>query len=350
VTAVRFDLALLGVGHVARTFLQQLVRHRARLQSEYGIEARVVAAATRRRGVAIDPNGIDPGRLLSGAFGAPYSDGVRFIAEAADAVPSSVREGRFVLVETSLLTIADGGPAVDHVRAALMAGAHVITANKGPAAFAYRELAELAARAGRRFLFEAAVMDGIPIFNLARETLPAVTVNGFRGVVNSTTNYMLTDMERGRTFDEALADMQRLGIAEADPSLDVDGWDAAAKAAALANVLLDARITPHDVDRRGIRDISTDDLRAAIADGQRVRLIASARRVGDRAVVRVSPDRIAERDLLARLDGMQNALVLQTDILGDLAIAELSAGLGQTGYALVSDLVAVARSIRGGRR
>src|SRR5205823_8453369 len=133
-------------------------------------------------------------------------------------------------------------------------GAHVVTANKGPAAFAYGRLSRAASRANRRFLFEGAVMDGVPIFNLAREALPAVHVTGFRGVVNSTTNFILTAMEEGRAFGDALAEMQARGIAEADASLDVDGWDAAAKTAALANVLLGANITPHDVERAGMSE------------------------------------------------------------------------------------------------
>src|SRR5205814_2673217 len=141
---------------------------------------------------------------------------------------TAAEEGRLVVVETSTLDIARGQPAIDHVRRALDAGAHVVTANKGPAAFAYHALARAAARAKRRFLFEGAVMDGVPIFNLARETLPAANVVGFRGVVNSTTNYILTAMEQGRAFDDALAEMQGRGIAEADASLDVEGWDAAA--------------------------------------------------------------------------------------------------------------------------
>ncbi len=131
-------------------------------------------------------------------------------------------------------------------------GAHVVTANKGPVAFAYRELADEARARGVSFLFEGAVMDGIPVFNLVRECLPAATIRGFRGVINSTTNHILTAMEKGEPYDRALARMQAEGVAEADPSLDVDGWDAAAKVAALANVWFDARITPQVVDRTGI--------------------------------------------------------------------------------------------------
>jgi homoserine dehydrogenase len=255
-----------------------------------------------------------------------------------------------VLVETTLLTIDDGRPAIDHVAAGLSHGAHVITANKGPAAFAYHDLVTLAQRAGRQFLFEGAVMDGIPIFNLVRETLPCVRIGCFRGNVNSTTNHVLTAMDQGRSFDEALGEMQRAGVAEADPTLDVDGWDAAAKASALANVLLDARMTPHTVERQGIRGVTPDAMRQARSERRRLRLIASAERRQDGVTARVRLESIDERDPLAQLDGMQNALVLSTDLLGDVAISELSGGLGQTAYALSTDLVTVSRAVRADRR
>ena len=155
----------------------------------------------------------------------------------------------------------------------------MITANKGPVAFAYRRLAQAAERADRRFLFEGAVMDGVPIFNLVRETLPPVQILGFRGVVNSTTNFILTAMEQGQRFEDALAEMQARGIAEADASLDIDGWDAAAKTAALANVLLGANITPQDVIRVVSGRTRASGDRSATA-GRRLKLVARAQRAG----------------------------------------------------------------------
>ena len=166
-------------------------------------------------------------------------------------------------------------------------------------------------------------MDGVPIFNLVRETLPVASVLGFRGVINSTTNHILTALERGTSFDDALAQMQAEGIAEADPSLDLDGWDAAAKAAALANVLLDARMTPHNVKRAGIRKAHGERAMNARANGRRLKLVASASRLDSGAViVAVEPIELAATDLLASLDGQANALVLETDVLGNIAICQ----------------------------
>jgi homoserine dehydrogenase len=229
------------------------------------------------------------------------------------------------------------------VEAAFRARCHVVTANKGPAAFAYRRLRSLAEIAGVAFFFEGAVMDGVPIFNLVRETLPAITVNGFRGVINATTNEILTALEDGEEFAAALARMQAAGIAEADPSLDIDGWDAAAKAAALANVLLGSDVTPHDVHRAAVDPGAGAAARAARAQGKRLRLVASARR-GGRPAVRL--EELSADDLLGGLRGTANALILDTDLLGQIAICQLGGDLTQTAYALLSDLITVRRRQR----
>ena len=189
-------------------------------------------------------------------------------------------------------------------------------------------------------------MDGVPIFNLVRETLPAVEITGFRGVVNSTTNHILSALEDGESFDAALQRMQDMGIAEADPSLDVDGWDAAAKTAALANVLMRARMTPQAVEREGIGPATGRLAMAAKARGARVRLVASARRTPQGVDHVGAAGGAARADLLAGLRGMANALVLQTDLLGEIAICQLGGSLTQTAYALLSDLVTIRRRQR----
>ncbi len=365
------DLILVGFGNVGRRFVTLLDERAAELRDVHGIDWRVVAIATRRHGAARDFRGIDAKRAVGlvergeslDALDAPESvgqarrlaatgpmprrklqaSGAALIAEMAEAATAAGSTRALVVVETTVLDIAAGQPAIDHVRAGLRAGAHVITANKGPVAFAHAELAALAKSAGRAFLFEGAVMDGIPIFNLVEAALPAVRISGFSGVVNSTTNFILTAMENGREFAESLAEMQAAGIAEADASLDVDGWDAAAKASALANVLLGAGTTPARVDRSGIGHLSGAEVRAAAARGKKLKLVARGRRSGEHVVVKVSVEELPADHLFATLDGQQNALVLETDLLGDFAIVQLGGGLTQTAYALVTDLVAVSR-------
>ena len=270
---------------------------------------------------------------------------LEFIRLATRETRRGARQRRLVVVETTTLDIERGEPAIGHIRAALAGGAHVVTANKGPVAFAYRRLAKAAARADRRFLFEGAVMDGVPIFNLVRETLPAVRILGFRGVVNSTTNFILTAMEQGQRFDDALAEMQARGVAEADASLDVDGWDAAAKTAALANVLLGANITPKDVDRQGIGPATGPLAREARAAGRRLKLVVRADRAGRGVTARVAPEELRGDDLLAGLEGQQNALILKTDVLEEIALVQRSGSLTQTAYALLSDLISIERGL-----
>ena len=347
-----FDLLLVGFGHVAQRFITLLAEQRKTLAREHGVAARVVGITTRSHGQIHDNRGVDAASLLrKAAHGKPIGsipdahNAADWIRKAAGTT-SAARDARLVVVETTTLDILRGQPAIGHVRAGLTSGAHVVTANKGPAAFAYRALAQTATRAGRRFLFEGAVMDGVPIFNLVRDTLPAVKILGFRGVVNSTTNYILTAMEAGQPFDEALAEMQKAGIAEADASHDVEGWDAAAKTAALANVWLDARLTPHAVERQGITAATGARAKAARDSGRRLKLVVSAARRGDRVNASVAPEELAPDDLLAGLEGQQNAILLQTDLLGEIAVVQHGAGLTQTAYALLSDLITIGRDIR----
>lgn len=343
-----FDLVLVGFGNVGRRFVRLLDESRAQLRHDTGVETRVVGIATRTHGHAFNPRGLNPLRLADtieagGSIGAGTATALAFVRDVLARCGTTARAGRLVVVETTTLSIRDGQPAVDHVRTALAAGAHVVTANKGPAAFAFRTLAAAARKSDRKFFFESAVMDGVPVFNLARATLPALAVNGFDGVVNSTTNHILTAMENGQRFEDALTAMQRAGIAEADPSLDVDGWDAAAKAAALANVLLGANVTPHSIDREGIADVTIERLGAARASGSRLKLVASGEGTGAQAKVSVRVVELPASDLLAQLEGQENALVLHTDRLGDIVIVQRGSGLTLTAYGLLTDLVAIAR-------
>ena len=343
---MRADLVLVGFGNVGRRFARLIEERRDWLALDYDLECRIVGIATKRHGAVFRESGVDAvglavqmeaGHAIP-ANGAEAADGLDVIKRlSAGDAPLKI------LVETTTLDIKAGQPAIDHVRAALQSGCHAVTANKGPAAFAFEELSALAADRDRSFLFEGAVMDGVPIFNLVRETLPAVQITGLRGVVNSTTNHILSALEDGEGFDAALQRMQAAGIAEADPSLDVDGWDAAAKISALANVLMRARTTPLAVEREGIGPSIARQAMAAKARGARVRLVASARTTPEGVVTAVRPVELPDTDLLAGLRGMANALVLTTDLLGDIAICQLGGNLTQTAYALLSDLVTIRR-------
>lgn len=345
-------LALVGFGHVGQRFVQLLDELADRIEFRW----RLVAVGTARHGSVIAAEGIDArraialreaGEPLDRLDAAPTArSGIDIVRQVAAALGEEAADGRLVVVETTTLDIDGGEPAVAHVRAALESFAHVVTANKGPAAFAYDELADLARAVERWFLFEGAVMDGVPVFNLVRETMPAVGIDGFRGIINTTCQYALAEMERGVALDDAIREMQGRGIAEADASHDVDGWDAAAKTAALANVLMGARVTPHDVARVGIRDIAPDELAAEGRRGRRVRLVASANRRHGRIEARVEPEVLDAGDPLATLGPLENALYLRTDVLGEIGIVQRGSSLTQTAYALVSDLTRISRALQ----
>jgi homoserine dehydrogenase len=345
---MRADILLVGFGNVGRRFARLLTERQDVLRRQHDLETRIIGISTARHGSAFAAQGVDVGAMLQAyAGGRRLSNDTTESGRGADELTARLGASHAplrILVETTPLAIGDGEPAIGHIETALEAGCDAVTANKGPVAFAYRRLRDHASRAGRSFLFEGAVMDGVPIFNLVRETMPAIEVKGFRGVINSTTNHILSALEDGEAFAPALARMQAEGIAEADPSLDIDGWDAAAKTAALANVLLDADLTPPDVDRTGIGTESAAQAVRARQNGRRLRLVAAASRTADgRGSASVRPQELPGDDLLAQLRGKSNALILQTDLLGDIAITQLGGDLTMTAYALLSDLVTLRR-------
>jgi len=251
-----------------------------------------------------------------------------------------------VLFEATSLNVENGEPAISHIKAALEHGAHAITANKGPIVHAYRELRDLAAKQGRRFLFESTVMDGIPIFSLFPQ-LPAIRLQGFHGILNSTTNVVLEQMEQGLSFEEALKKAQALGVAETDASHDIDGWDAAVKTAALVNVLMlsnenDVPIRLDQIARDGIRHLTPQALRTARRDGWAFKLVCRARRTANGVEASVQPEKVRTTEPMARINGTSSYIYFETDIFPGLAITEENPGLYATAYGMLADFVRVA--------
>jgi homoserine dehydrogenase len=248
-----------------------------------------------------------------------------------------------VLFEATSLNVETGQPAVDHIRAALEHGAHAITANKGPIVHAYRELRDLAAARGKKFLFESTVMDGIPIFSLF-DQLPAIHLTGFHGILNSTTNVILGEMEQGLTFGEALKKAQQLGVAETDASHDIDGWDAAVKTAALITVLMlsnenDVPIRLNEIAREGIRDLTPEAARNARRDGWPFKLVCRAQRVDDGVRASVGPEKVLANSPMGKISGTSSYIYFETDIFPGLAVTEENPGLYATAYGMLADLV-----------
>lgn len=326
-----WNLALVGFGNVGREFVRQLVAKRAELRERYGIEWCLTGVASRRIGWLADSDGLDPERLLAGSPAAA-ADGPQDVRQWLAAARADV------LFEASSLDRLSGQPATDHLRAALESGAHAISANKGPVVYAYRELRDLAISRQRRFLFESTVMDGTPVFSLFSYGLPAAELRGFRGILNSTTNVILTEMERGISFDAAVKKAQEMGIAETDPTDDVEGWDSAVKVAAMVIVLMGHPIALAEVDRVGIRDISPSQVREALAAGRRYRLVCRAERTPDGVRASVRPESLPMSDPLAMLEGNTAGLYFDLDVYG-LSVIEHRAGVVATAFGLLADFI-----------
>lgn len=243
-----------------------------------------------------------------------------------------------VLLEATSLNVESGQPAVDYIRAALEHGAHAITANKGPIVHAYRELRDLAALKGKQFLFESTVMDGVPIFSLF-DQLPALHLQGFHGILNSTTNVILSQMEHGLSFDEALKKAQELGVAETDATHDIDGWDAAVKTAALITVLMNTPIRLDQIAREGIRDLTPQAVRTAKRDGWAFKLVCRARRTSHGVEASVAPEKVVSTQPMAKITGTSSYIYFETDIFPGLAITEENPGLYATAYGLLADFI-----------
>jgi len=248
---------------------------------------------------------------------------------------------RHVLIEVDSRSLSprDGQPAIDHIRVALEMGAHAITANKGPIVHAYEELNSLSIARGRKFLFESTVMDGVPIFSLFRENLPAVHLLGFRGILNSTTNVILGGIEEGLSFEESLVSVQELGIAESDASNDIDGWDAAVKVAALIRVLMGVPVRLEEIQREGIGKLSEQAVRAARAQGKPYKLVCRAQRTDQGTAASVRPEQVPLNDPLAWVAGTSSIVYFETDIFPGLAITENNPGLEATAYGMLADFV-----------
>jgi homoserine dehydrogenase len=326
----------MGFGNVGRALLKLLISKETELRRKYDVRWRLTGVASRRIGWTANPDGLKPIAVLGGFFpSAPNtSRNVREWLEQAKAD---------VLFETSSLVAPTGQPAIDHLTAALESGAHAITANKGPLVHAYKDLVALAKEKRRAFLFESTVMDGMPIFSIFPMGLPAIELRGFSGVLNSTTNVVLTEIERGRSFEEAIQRAQALGIAETDPEQDLDGTDSAVKVATLATVLMGIPTKIESVQRAGIRELSEEKIRSVRSAGMRYKLVCRAERRGDGVDCRVAPELLLVSDAMAGLEGTSSAIRFDLDLFS-FSLVEHNPGVEATAYGLLADFLRAVQS------
>lgn len=334
-----YRLAFLGFGNVGKALAKLFLTKQEELRQSYGITFSATGIASGSHGMAIDAQGID----LEAALQVADLSRLSQQPEPSDALDFIRRCEADVLFENTPVNYLTGQPAVDHLRLALESGMHGITANKGPVVHAYRLLTDLAEQMGRKFYFESTVMDGAPIFSLFREALPGANLRRLRGVLNSTTNMILTRMEQGESFEKAVAYCQEIGIAETDPSGDIDGWDAAVKVAALVTVLMGVPLKPAEVDRTGIRGIGAQEINQALQAGKRWKLVCSAERVGDQVQARVAPEQVSVNSPMFGVEGTTSIVEFQTDVLGQLSVVEANPGPHTTAYGLFADFLNAVR-------
>lgn len=336
-------LLLMGFGNVGRALVSLLARKQALLEREYGITFQVNGVMTGRHGAAFDPLGLDLKTLIRlGQSGGDLSE------LSAQPVPASrlafIRQCKAdIFFENTPVSYHDGQPAIGYLWTALENGMHAITANKGPVVNGLRELEALAKRQNRRFLYESAVMDGAPIFSLFRGSLPAIEVQGFTGILNSTTNLILQLMEQGKSFAEAVEVCRVAGLTETDPSGDIDAWDAAVKVCALSNVVMGADLRPRDIQREGIRGITPEDILSALSEGRRWKLVCRAVKDGAQVRGSVGLEKVAPDSRLYSINGSSSYVEFQSDVLPGLGIVETDPGPETTAYGLLADMISVMR-------
>lgn len=330
------DIILIGFGNVGQG-LAQILRDKAdELREKNNFSARILGVATRSHGTLYHPDGLDLNALLNGVENYPDQPGLQRGWSAEQLVRDSHAE---VLVEASPTNLQTAQPALDLCYAAFETGKHVVLANKGPVAVAYADLQARARAANKLLRFEATVMGGTPAIQLAMQALAGCEIKSARGILNGTTNYMLTQMDGGMIYADALAQAQALGYAEANPTADVDGWDAASKAIILAAALFGKALKLEEMDVTGISKITPEQITEARAAGERWKLIAQITPEG----ASVAPQRLPLSHPLASVSGGTNAVTYSTDLLGDVTLVGAGAGGVQTGFGILSDLLHIAQ-------
>lgn len=344
---MELKIGLIGCGTVGTGLLEILDKKREYLRDNFDFEASLVAVTDRLKGSLCIAEGIEIKKLLSLLHEGTRID--EYLEEGGpveflDPLDLIEKCQADVIAELTYTDIKTGEPATSYIKKALRSGKHVVTSNKGPAALHYHELKKMADKNDLFFRIEGTVMSGTPVFSLFETGLAGNDIREVKGILNGTTNFILTKMEQDNMdYADALKLAQELGYAEADPTADVEGYDAVAKIVILSNVLLEGNLSPGEVRREGITRLSRDQVLAAKAEGFRYKLIAHARRAGDRIEAGVSPQKLPLSDPLAGIMGAHNALTFDLDLMGQITIQGAGAGKIETGYSILSDILAIHR-------
>lgn len=334
----RIRIGIIGFGNVGIGFVKALNEKNEFYQKEHGIEFLVTAVVSLDKGCAYNPEGIPLSDLLEAEslLDIPNAEHPKW-----NAITLIHNAETDVIVEVSYTNIKTGEPGVLHLREAILSGKHVVTTNKGPIALQYKALSTLARENNVKIGIEGTVMSGTPALRLGTEVLHSAGITAVQGIFNGTTNFILSEMENGSTYEEALALAQQFGYAEADPTADVEGYDTAAKVSILAQLLFDEFIEPLNIDREGITDITPADIRAAKVENSRWKLIGSVRKIDNKVIASVKPAMIPLSNPLSNVAGVTNAMQYETDLLGPVFLIGAGAGRIETGFAVLEDLISI---------
>ena len=340
---MHYRLAFIGFGVVGQGFATLLRDKKESLKDEFGLDYTVTAISDPVKGSVYDEKGLDLDKVLAVVDKTGKVDAYGKGVSGWDSMKTINDADANVIIEVSPTNIETGEPGIKHIRAALGKKKHVITTNKGPVALFYRELSDLARKNDVAFKFEGTVLSGTPAINLALDTLAGADICEIKGIMNGTTNYMLTKMAEGQSYEAVLAEAQRLGYAETKPDADVKGWDAQAKIVILANVVMAGDLKPKDVPTEGITGIKLEDIEKARKDGKKYKLIGHAWEKDGKVMARVSPQLLGGDDFLYHVNGVTNALSFATDALNRVTIVGPGAGKVETGFSILTDLVSIHR-------
>ena len=329
-------IGMIGFGNVGHGFIRALSEKKDYFRKEHGLQFLITSVTDIRYGTIYDPNGLSLEEL---ADSKDFSGIAPELFRDWNTIQMIRNSETDVIIELSFTDLKTGEPAVLHCEEALLSGKHVITSNKGPIALHYNHLKMLARDNGVKIGCEGTVMSGSPALRLALDSLLPTGITEIQGILNGTTNYILTRMESGATYEEALAQAQQLGYAEADPSGDVEGFDTAGKVAILSQLVFNTFIKPENIERQGITGITPDDIREAAEKNMRWKLIGSVKKLDRGVEAWVRPVMLPLDNPLANISGAGNAIQYHSDLLGAITLIGPGAGRKETAAALIEDLM-----------
>ena len=338
-----YNIVFIGFGVVGTGLAEIMHNKKDYLKNKYGFEYNVLGVCDLIKGSIYDENGLDLEKVLK--LNKEKRKIIDYPAKekGLKSVEMIKKPEVDIVVEVTPTNVKTGEPGLTHYRTALENKKHIVSTNKGPVALKYRELKEIADKNNVYLGFEGTVLSGTPAINLATRDLAGCEIKSIQGILNGTTNYILTKMEEGREYEDVLKEAQELGYAETDPTADVEAYDPLAKIVILANTVMEGNVDLNKVPREGITKITLEDVKRAKKNGKRIKLIGKAWREGGEVKAQIKPEEIPLTHPLANVMGVLNAITFETDVTGDVTIIGPGAGAYTAGYAMLTDMLEIHR-------